>query len=265
MREVEQLAKPANKAGFCFLRVIFSLKDQRKILDGYQLKNPKSNSFIHKNKKTKGRKNKMKKMMIALMAVLITVALAGIGTYAYFSDTETSVGNTFGSGTMDFRIALPGDTDHRIFNVSNLKPGQEVAGYLAVVNDSTEGLDMKWKAWIPDFSNGILDNVLEVKVTMRPSLYTEYAAFTSAGYTIAGHEFVTQDWTSIQNLGIGNTILAWNYGYDAPAPAEPFRVKWAGIYEIAVRMNTAAGNDYQNTSFTGNLNFYATQCEANLF
>jgi len=46
----------------------------------------------------------MKKVLIALMAVLITVALAGIGTYAYFSDTGTSNGNTFAAGTLDLNV-----------------------------------------------------------------------------------------------------------------------------------------------------------------
>jgi len=153
-----------------------------------------------------------------------------------------------------------------MFSVSNLKPGQTVTGYLAVVNDSTDEIDMKWKGWIPDFSNGVLDDVLEVKVTMRPGDYPDYDDFTNAGYTIAGHEFVIQDWTHIHNLANENTILAWNYECSNPGvEPQPFRVKWAGIYKIEVRMQETAGNGYQNQSFTGDINFYATQCEADLF
>jgi predicted ribosomally synthesized peptide with SipW-like signal peptide len=213
----------------------------------------------------------MTKSIKSLAIVAFVAAIAIGGTMAYFSDTKKSTGNTFSSGTMDFRIARPGDTDHRIFNVSNLNPGQSVEGYLAVVNDSTDDLDMKWKAWIPDFSNGILDSVLEIKVTMNPSDFTEYDAFTAAGYTIAGPspDILLQDWTHIHNLGNGNTILAWNYDCcksgSCSGGHEPFRVDWAGIYKIEVRMQTTAGNAYQNQSFTGDLNFYATQCEANLF
>ena len=208
----------------------------------------------------------MNKIILSLSMIAFVAAIAIVGTGAYFSDTETSTGNTFSSGTMDFRIARPGDTDHKIFDVSNLKPGQVVKGYLAVVNDSTDELDMKWKAWIPNFSDGELDDVLEVKVTMKPSDFTEYTTFEGAGYTIAGPPFDTllQDWTSIKNLGTGNNILAWNYDCDS-TNGDPFRVGWAGIYKIEVRMQTTAGNYYQDKSFTGDLNFYATQCETNLF
>jgi len=208
-----------------------------------------------------------KRILISLSIIGLVAAIVVGGTWAYFSGTTASTGNTFGSGMMEFRIARPGSTNHTIFNVSNLKPGQVVEGFLAVVNDSSEDLDMKWKAWIPDFSNGILDNVLEVKVTMRPGDFTEYDAFTNAGYTIAGHEFVTQDWTPIHNLGSGSTILAWNYSCkdEGTGDPQPFRVDWAGIYKIEVRMQETAGNTYQNQSFTGDINFYATQCEADLF
>ena len=200
----------------------------------------------------------MLKITKSLLTISLVAALAIGGTMAYFSDTKTSTGNTFSSGTMDFRIARPGNTDHKIFDVSNLKPGQIVEGYLVVVNDSTAGLDMKWKAWIPDFSNGILDSVLEVRVTMNPD---GYDPGLSPKYTIAGPDnTVLHDWTHIHNLGSGNTILVWDHACDN----DPFEVNWAGIYKIEVRMKTTAGNAYQNTSFTGDLNFFATQCENTL-
>ena len=211
----------------------------------------------------------MKKILLSILTIGLVASVAFGATRAFFSDTATSTGNTFSAGTMDFRIARPGETNHRIFNVSDLKPGQVVEGYLAVVNDSTEDLDMKWKAWIPDFSNGALDSVLEVKVTIRPDDFGEYTAFQDAGYTIAGPEnYVLQEWTHIHNLGTGNAILAWNYDCcvegDPLCVNEPFRVDWAGIYKIEVRMQSSADNTYQGTSFTGDLNFYATQCEDTL-
>jgi len=208
--------------------------------------------------------------MSILTIALVSVVAVG-ATRAYFSDTETSASNTFAAGTMNFRIARPGDTNHKIFSVSNLKPGQVVSGYFAVVNDSTAGLDMKWKAWIPSFNNGELDNVLEVKIVMNPVGFTEYSAFETAGYTIAGPGYnggagsgvVLHDWTPIHNLGSGNTILAWNYDCES-AVGEPFRVDWAGIYRIDIRMQKLAEDYYQGKSFAGDINFYATQCENNL-
>jgi len=65
----------------------------------------------------------MKKVLIALMAVLITVALAGIGTYAYFSDTETSNGNTFAAGTLDLTVDDQDDPDVVSLTIEDIEPG----------------------------------------------------------------------------------------------------------------------------------------------
>jgi len=206
-----------------------------------------------------------KKILISLSIIGLISAMVIGGTWAYFSGTTASTGNTFGSGLMEFRIARPGSTNHTIFNVSNLKPGQVVEGYIGVVNDSTENLDMKWKAWISGWDTGTLDSVLDVRITLHPMGY-DYDDFTAAGYTIAGpdnHEVT--DWTHIHNLTSGNTILAWDYACCEGCVDEPFRVKWAAIYKIEIKMQETAGNAYQNQSFTGDINFYATQCEAPLF
>jgi predicted ribosomally synthesized peptide with SipW-like signal peptide len=65
----------------------------------------------------------MKKLMIALMAVLITVALVGIGTYAYFSDTETSNGNTFAAGTLDLTVDDQDDPNVVSLTIGDIAPG----------------------------------------------------------------------------------------------------------------------------------------------
>ena len=201
----------------------------------------------------------MKKLLLSILTIALVGSIAFGATRAYFSDTAESTGNTFSAGTMDFRIARPGGTDHRIFSVSNLKPGQVVEGYFVVVNDSTAGLDMKWKAWIPDFTNGYLDSVLDVQVTMNP---TGYNPGLNTKYTIAGPDnAILHTWTPIQDLGTGNTILVWDHACDS----DPFKVNWAAVYKIEVRMQESAGNWYQGTSFTGDLNFKAIQCEDSLY
>ena len=52
----------------------------------------------------------MKKLLLPMLATLLVLGLAGAGTLAVFSDTESSTANTFTAGTLDLNIrALDND------------------------------------------------------------------------------------------------------------------------------------------------------------
>jgi predicted ribosomally synthesized peptide with SipW-like signal peptide len=64
----------------------------------------------------------MKKILISLSVILAAAAIIAGGTYAYFSDTETSIGNTFSAGTLNLTIdGLNSPLPH--FTLNNVKPG----------------------------------------------------------------------------------------------------------------------------------------------
>ncbi len=50
----------------------------------------------------------MRKILGLTLAAVLVLALAGIGTWAYFSDTETSAGNELVAGTLDLTPDTPG-------------------------------------------------------------------------------------------------------------------------------------------------------------
>ena len=64
----------------------------------------------------------MKKIAGLTIAALLIIGLVGGGTYAYFSDTESSTGNTLTAGTLDLNID-GGDAAVTTFDVSNVAPG----------------------------------------------------------------------------------------------------------------------------------------------
>jgi len=75
----------------------------------------------------------MKKILISL-AIIGVVAAIGVGaTVAYFSDTETSTGNTFTAGTLD--LNLDGANINVVkFTVGDVKPGDSGTGYWTLKN-----------------------------------------------------------------------------------------------------------------------------------
>jgi len=72
----------------------------------------------------------MKKILISLSIIGVVGAIAVGGTIAYFSDTETSTGNTFTAGSIDLQFKVQGEngewTDvlgQPLFALSDMKPG----------------------------------------------------------------------------------------------------------------------------------------------
>ncbi|MFA4998513.1 MAG: TasA family protein [Candidatus Paceibacterota bacterium] len=190
----------------------------------------------------------MKKILISLSIIGAVAAIAVGGTIAYFSDTETSTGNTFTAGTLVFNINDPVAAGHQVFSVTNMKPGDVKTSYLVVTNDGT--IDQKWKAWLTETGAGTLDDELMIKWTINP---TDYPGSLPSEYTSAGPvNGLIQDWTYIGALG----TMTW-----ASPGAVAFAPDWAAVYKIEVRMDTDAGNGYQSANYTGDLNFFATQYE----
>ena len=80
-----------------------------------------------------------KKILVSLSVIGVVAAIVVGGTIAYFSDTETSTGNTFTAGAIDLTIdnesyyngvrsegtswQLADLIDQLFFNFSDLKPG----------------------------------------------------------------------------------------------------------------------------------------------
>jgi predicted ribosomally synthesized peptide with SipW-like signal peptide len=91
----------------------------------------------------------MKKFLILTLATMLALSMIG-GAFAYFSDTETSTGNTFTAGTLDLTYTVEGSTGysgwssvemddssgtHVVF--SNISPGDSGKIDWYVTNDGT--------------------------------------------------------------------------------------------------------------------------------
>lgn len=80
----------------------------------------------------------MRKILIALLGVLLVAALAGAGTFAYFSDTETSTGNSFTAGILDLKV--DGEDDPNVstyLEVGNVAPGDSDEVTINLANAGT--------------------------------------------------------------------------------------------------------------------------------
>jgi predicted ribosomally synthesized peptide with SipW-like signal peptide len=158
-----------------------------------------------------------KKILVSMMVIGLVAALAGAGLYAYFSDTETSSGNTFTAGTLD--LILGGST--LPFSVSNTYPGASGKDNVTLRN------------------GGSLPGVLDVKVTnvtntgaldRSPTVTGEFCDHSGD----LGGALEIAIWLDIDNDGLrGSSDFGLNYT--------------GGIYDPSVGLQYAPLNNYNNT------------------
>lgn len=98
-----------------------------------------------------------KKILASLVAIALMSTVLGLGTFAAFSDTETSVGNSFTAGTLDLQINGE-DTNVVAFNVNNMRPGNQPKNSLVLSNvGSIAGkLDIS-SVVVTDYENDLIE------------------------------------------------------------------------------------------------------------
>ena len=82
----------------------------------------------------------MKKILGLTVGALLVIAMVGGATWAYFSDSESTVDNTFTAGTLDLtRDTFSGVTDAFLTNVEvgNVAPGDSNSDYSTLANGGT--------------------------------------------------------------------------------------------------------------------------------
>ena len=122
----------------------------------------------------------MLRIVKSFLTIAVVAAIAVGATGALFSDSETSVGNSFTAGTLDL-IVDGGNTNVVKFNLTNLRPGNQpggsytlanvgsISGYLDVTNISVTTsengiLDMESDAGDTTADEGELDDVLNLRL-----------------------------------------------------------------------------------------------------
>ena len=96
----------------------------------------------------------MKKILVSLSIIAAVGAITVGATTAYFSDAETSSGNTFTAGTLDLNLD-GADVNVVKFSLDNLKPGDSGSGTWTVNNVGSLGgfLDLENIVLVDDDNN----------------------------------------------------------------------------------------------------------------
>ncbi len=202
----------------------------------------------------------MKKIMGLTIAALLIIGLVGGGTYAYFSDTESSTGNTLSAATLDLRIN-GGDAAVTTFNVSNVAPGDSdsanstltnVGSLLGEFDVATSAITNTPYAGGGEFDDGTGDLGANAEIAMYIDIDmsgdesagdvglksdgTTYDPSVALDYDVIDN-YDTETWDAVANMA--TTV---SYG---------FRVEW--------RVDTSVGNAIQGDSVSFDVDFVLEQ------
>jgi spore coat-associated protein N len=202
----------------------------------------------------------MKKILGLTIAALLVIGAIGGGTYAYFSDTETSVSNTLTAGTLDLNIN-GGNIAVTTFNVSAVAPGDSgsdnstlanVGSLLGELDISTSAVTNTPGAGGSEYEGGSGELGANAEIAM-------YIDVDDSGTFNAGDIGLKSDNTTYADP----TPLAYdiidNYASKSWNATENMSASASDYFYILWRVPTGAGNDIQGDSVSVNITFVLEQ------
>jgi len=205
----------------------------------------------------------MKKILGLTIAAFLVMALVGGGTWAYFSDPETSTDNSLTAGTLDLNIN-GGNTAVTTFSATNVAPGDSGSGssVLANVGSLSGELDISFSvitntpgAGGTEYEGGSGELGGEAEIAV-------YIDVDQSGDWSSGDIGLKSDSTTYSHPTALNYATIDSYGSDSWDAVETMAAPASDNFTILWRVPTTAGNDIQGDSVSFDVTFILEQAEA---
>lgn len=204
----------------------------------------------------------MKRILGSLIIVALVIGITGLGFAAYFSDTETSSGNTFTAGTIDLTLA---ESAGAPITLTNMKPGESASGTITVNNAGSLPGCLYATSWYVT-ADGAVNLVNKSDDAVAKMLLI--TAFTADGTNMlpaipevdgnpgrSVYDMVNDpSGMPLPNYPASPGELGTWYSYDAN-----MTVGVSHIYVLTVQFDPLAPNAYQGDGITWTLQFLLTQ------
>ena len=190
----------------------------------------------------------MKKILGLTIAFMLLIGMGGIGTWAYFQDTETSTGNVFAAGTLDLKTDDVDGVTQTLY-ASNLKPGDSVSGSITLKNVGTVAgstLDLAF-SYVESDSGSTNPANMSADAT---AAVIEVTTLNYGGSSILStvNDINTNGYKDIYDLK--NDDLSGQTGIDASATKD---------FTITVQFRGDAGHDFQSDGINITITFTLNQ------
>ena len=194
------------------------------------------------------KRESMKKIVIALLALGVVLAMALVGAIALFTDTETNPSNSFSTGTLDLAI----DPTTAMFTVTAMAPGDVEYSGIQVTNSGS--LALRYAANTTADGSSILDEQLDLTI----DVVTDWGADTTW--------YTADDTVGEANIYGPDGVLSSAYIGDPAQGADTGDRTLASGSErlrFKVTLPLSTDNSYQGDSCTVSFVFYAEQTANN--
>jgi predicted ribosomally synthesized peptide with SipW-like signal peptide len=230
----------------------------------------------------KKRYNSVKKSLISIMAVAMCLGIVG-SSYAYFTDVETSLGNTFIAGTLGLEIKdnstwdpdpwghgvdqtwlmdlmVPGEswvTNYIALRETGTIPADHVEiSFTSTIDEQTNppGLNPMESDTNPDSVAGDLAKWLEVTSMLFSGVDLKCKI---TGGSTPGWDFNGNGWLDLDDLANSPAIAGVNGPLDNLDP--PHLTGGEGSLHVTVMFHAGATNDIQGDTLTTTVTFTLNQ------
>lgn len=190
----------------------------------------------------------MKKILSLTIAFLLFVGIAGIGTWAYFSDTETSTDNQLIAGTLDLKTNDADGVSQTLY-ATNMKPGDTVGPATIHLKNagSVDGstLDIEFSYIESDGSPNLVNKSADDTAAMMEVTTLNYGGSSLLGGVSDANSNSYKDIEDLKNADLSGLS-----GLNAEAIKD---------FEITVKLRDETGNDFQADGVTVTMTFTLNQ------
>lgn len=190
----------------------------------------------------------MKKIVGLSLALVMVIGMAGVCTFAYFIDNESSSGNQLVVGTLDLKTNDSDGVTQTLY-ATNMSPGATIGSSTIALRNAgtTDGatLDINFSYVESDGSPNTVDNSADEVTAMIEVIALDYG---SSDLLSSISDINTNGYKDVEDLK--NSDVTGLIGIDASATKD---------FDISVRLRSETGNDFQSDGITITMTFTLKQ------